>query len=42
MEIEGEKGKPNEWAFVCTSVGDCKAFLIREDRTVSISSTLPL
>merc|ERR1712137_100269 len=31
LEIQGEGGRPNDWAFVCASVGDCKAFLIEHD-----------
>ena len=31
LEIQGDPGCPNEWAFVCASVGDCKAFIIEQD-----------
>lgn len=31
LEIQGAPRCPNDWAFVCASVGDCKAFLIEHD-----------
>ena len=31
LEIEGEDGGDSEWVFVCTSIGDTKAYLIREE-----------
>ena len=31
MELSGPDEAKNEWAFVCASVGDCKAFILEAD-----------